>query len=146
MTEKAKRVDDSPLSRWEHGCLWIFPLFKHCGWIRCLKSSPSCPIFFESFFFAGGIKFLDSWALLKNDHLCLADFWCLDWKNQSKAIPLCRLMLWWCDFKDTRKAVTDISLSLKFIISPWRIPSFIKNQSISQTWFWNANPGIRIKK
>ena len=135
--------------------LWADENMDACGFSHFLNTVvglgvwnhlPRALYFLKAFFFAGGIKFLDSWALLKNDCLCLADFWCLDWKNQSKPIPLCRLMLWWCDFKDTRKALTDVSLSLKFIISPWRIPSFIKNQSISQTSFWNANPGIRIKK
>ena len=35
-------------------------------------------------------------------------------------------MPWWYDFKATRKAFTDLSFSMKFVISPWRIPSFLK--------------------
>ena len=68
----------------------------------------------------------DSWVLPKDHCLCLAGFWYLDWKNESKAIPLCRPMPWWYDFKATRKAFTDLSFSMKLIISPWRIPSFFK--------------------
>lgn len=72
MTEKV-RVDDSSLSRWEHKCSQIFSFFfKHCSWIMCLKSSPLMPYIWNCW-----IKFLDSWLLLKDDRLCIADFWCL---------------------------------------------------------------------
>ena len=79
---------------------------------------------FKTFFFSsGGRGFLST---TQGSLPCLAGFYYLGWKNESKAIPLCRLMPWWCDFKSTRKDFTDISFSIKFVIWPWSVPSFTK--------------------